>query len=83
MTSIGDFAFRGCANLTSVTIYDSVTSIGASAFYGCIGLTSMTIPDSVKTFGTASFRGTGITNLEVPNYIPNIPIYSVADCTQL
>ena len=32
VTTIGDYAFRGCTSLTSVTIPDSVTSIGAYAF---------------------------------------------------
>ena len=33
--SIGDDAFEGCSNLTSVTIPDGVTDIGSSAFEGC------------------------------------------------
>ena len=35
VTSIGDSAFRGCTNLTSVTIPGSVTSIGNYAFFFC------------------------------------------------
>ncbi|MBQ7625025.1 MAG: bacterial Ig-like domain-containing protein, partial [Clostridia bacterium] len=39
--SIADYAFSGCASLTSVTIPGSVTSIGNSAFYNCTGLTDV------------------------------------------
>ena len=36
--SIGDWAFRDCSSLTSITIPNSVTSIGCKAFYGCSSL---------------------------------------------
>ena len=41
--SIGDYAFLGCASLTSVTIPDSVTEVGCFAFNRCTGLTSITV----------------------------------------
>lgn len=41
VTSIGDYAFRSCENLTSVTIPDSVKSIGNDAFFDCTSLTSV------------------------------------------
>ena len=37
--SIKHDAFRGCSNLTSITISNSVTSIESYAFYSCIRLT--------------------------------------------
>ena len=46
VTNIGEDAFCGYKNLTSVTIPDSVTSIGWSAFKGCTGLTIYGVPGS-------------------------------------
>ena len=36
VTTIGEFAFRDCSNLTSVTIPNSVTEIRGHAFSNCI-----------------------------------------------
>ena len=56
VTSIGEDAFFGCSNLTSVTIPASVESIGNNAFYDCDSLTEVTIPDGVTTIGQYAFR---------------------------
>ena len=55
VTSIGDYAFRDCSNMTSVTIPKGVKSIGSRAFYNCSRLTSVTIPDSVTSIGSYAF----------------------------
>ena len=55
MKSIGDYAFRRCSALTSVTIPNSVTSIGGRAFELCYGLTSVTIGSGVTSIGTEAF----------------------------
>ncbi len=57
VTSIGDFAFRGCERITSVTLPDGVTTLGTQAFYGCKGITSIVFPDSVKEIGPDAFMG--------------------------
>lgn len=57
VTIIGNGAFVGCGNLTSVTIPNSVTAIGRNAFSGCIGIASVTIPNSVSAIGEDAFAG--------------------------
>ena len=56
--AIGNFAFYGCSELTSVTIPESILYIGYYAFEGCYGLTDLTIPNSVVDIGEGAFHGT-------------------------
>jgi hypothetical protein len=56
VTSIGESAFYGNQQLTSVAIPGSVTSIGRSAFYSCWSLTSANIPGSVISIGDWAFH---------------------------
>ena len=55
ITSIGNYAFIGCQQLSNVTIGGNVTSIGAGAFDHCDGLTTVTLPASVSTIGSGAF----------------------------
>lgn len=55
VNAIGYYAFRGCYNLTGVTIPESVTYIDERAFYNCKDLTSVTIPNSVTTIDSEAF----------------------------
>ena len=73
VTSIGNYAFRDCSGLTSVTIPNSVTSIGDNAFRDCSGLTSVTIPNSVTSIGNYAFFGcSGLTSVTIPNSVTSI-----------
>jgi len=67
VTSIKDYAFTGCENLTGITIPEGVTSIGMDAFSGCAGLTGITIPTGVTSIGPRMFSGcTGLTGITIP-----------------
>ena len=84
VTSIGDFAFSRCSNLTSVTIGSGVTSIGGGAFYGCSSLTSVTIPNSVTSIGDFAFeRCSSLTSVTIPNSVTTIGDYAFKYCSSL
>ena len=61
---IGDKAFSGCTNLSSVTIPDSVRNIAQNAFINCSSLTSVTIPSGVTSIGRSAFGScSGLTSI--------------------
>ncbi|MBQ9387236.1 MAG: leucine-rich repeat domain-containing protein, partial [Lachnospiraceae bacterium] len=51
VTSIGNFAFYGCENLTGVTFGSGITGIGISAFYGCASLAEIEFPAALASIG--------------------------------
>ena len=51
VTTIKDYAFAYCENLTSMEIGESVTTIGKYAFSGCRGLKTLKIGAAVRSIG--------------------------------
>ena len=81
---LGDYAFRGCSGLTSLTIPSSVTSIGSQAFRGCSGLTSLTLPSSVTSIDGYAFDGcSGLTSLTLPSSVTSIGRGAFEGCSGL
>ena len=55
VTSIGAYAFYGCADITEITIPEGITRIDEGAFSRCAALTSVIIPESVMVIGSLAF----------------------------
>ena len=84
VTSIGDDAFNGYSNLTSITIPNSITSIGKRAFNKCSRLTSITIPNSVTNIGESAFSYCiRLTSITIPNSITTIENDTFSTCSRL
>ena len=90
-TSIGNYAFNGCAALASVAFPDTLLTIGGRAFLNCTALTAVTIPASVTSVGEWAFRGcTALTSFTMeplsrnatPHYT-SLGAYVLADCAAL
>lgn len=60
VTAIGEGAFRGNANITSVTLPAGVTSIGRGAFEGCSSLAVVEGGDYLASVGYGAFAGTQV-----------------------
>ena len=84
VTSIGEWAFSRCSDLTSVTIGNRVTSIGYEAFYACEGLTSVTIGNSVTSIGEEAFYSCrSLTSITIPNSVTSLGNSAFAWCSGL
>ena len=81
VTSIGNYAFQSCINLTSIEM-PNVVNIGNQAFYECIKLENVSMPN-VDTIGEWAFaRCNSLVDIEIPNVI-NIGTCAFYESTNL
>ena len=84
VTSIGQYAFYGQSEMTSIAIPNSVTTIGQYAFYGCTSLPSITLPETITSIDNGVFSEcTGLQSITLPASITNININAFYNCTGL
>lgn len=73
LASIGECAFSGCSNLTSIILPNQVRSIDAYAIQWCPKLASITFPDNVTRIDIYAFNGcTSLTELHIPQSVTHI-----------
>ena len=69
---IGENAFRGNQELTSLTLEEGVEEIGDMAFYGCTNLTNVTLSEGLDRIGEGAFASSGITEVDLPEGLTDI-----------
>lgn len=73
VSSIEQYTFAACENLTEVTIPESVTQIKFSAFASSGSLTDIFVPDSVTDIGDEAFQNcTKLSNVRLPDTLTHI-----------
>lgn len=84
LTSIGEGAFGGCANLTNLTMPNSVTSIGSHAFDGCSRLPSVSIPDQLSVIDIFTFSDcSNLASVVIPSQVYSVGNNAFSDCAGL
>ena len=80
---IGEKAFVGCRNVSSIKIPTSVTAIGEYAFCLCDQLHSIEIPTSVTYIGKYAFRESGLSSTIIPDSVVELGVCTFGDCKNL
>lgn len=84
ITTIGEMAFSGCKNLTTVTIPDGVTTINGRAFYNCTSLKKVNIPDNISSIAIETFYGcSSLKDIIIPDSVTYIGYYAFQYCRAL
>ena len=84
VTSIGEFAFSNCKNVTSVSLPGGLTRIGKMAFAGLDKLTELVIPGGVTVIGELAFMEcTQLRSIALPASLTEIASSAFSDCPSL
>ncbi len=83
ITSIGEYAFEDCVNLTTINFPNGITSIGDYAFRNC-KLKEAKLPTSLSYLGNYSFYGNSfIKNIEIAGTVLNVGDSAFENCIGL
>ena len=82
ISTIAQYAFSKCTQLTKVTLPNTLKIIDDDAFNKCTNLSDVTIPSSVDSIGTRAFDGcTSLTNMVIPDNVTKLGSAILNGCT--
>ena len=77
-------AFKGCYQMTSITLPSSIEEICSYAFEGCSGITDIDIPEGVNKIQEGTFKNcTSLSNITLCEGLEEIEAYAFENCTSL
>ncbi len=80
LETIGDHAFDGCSNLSSVEFPDGLKKIGKNAFQST-AITSLNLTDAIEEIGDSAFMNcTKVMDLKLPSSLKKINPYTFYKC---
>lgn len=84
VVAIGQGAFDGCDNLTSIIIPNSVTTIGKDAFASCNNLASISLSENLESIGEMAFAVCeNLTALTIPSTVMTMGFSVFSYCSNL
>lgn len=72
VTSVGDFAFKQCDNLSMVSFPQSLLIIGKGSFDNCKALASVSFPSKLQIINSGALANTGLTEITIPHSVEKI-----------
>ena len=84
VTSVGDLAFFGCQNLSSVSLPSNVKTIGVRSFKECTALSHVAFPAELESIKEAAFEAcSSLTGIRLPDGLKVIGNYAFYRCSNL
>lgn len=87
VVSVGEDAFAGCEELTSVQFPSTLKALSSCAFFGCTSLRQVSLPSSTLVFGSCAFTGcTSLQQITLPRkteLVDSLTFYCCASLTSL
>ncbi len=82
--SVSPYCFYNRANITELTMPNTVLYLGTFAFYRCTGLTSIELPNSIKRLPDNVFQGcSGLVSVKLPSALTSIGKWAFDGCSSL
>ena len=84
LTSLVDYAFANCENMSSITLPPYLEIIGEGAFWYCRSLGEIVLPESITSIGyNAFYYCQNLVEITIPESVTSIGSYAFRYCSSL